>query len=620
MHKTSFTFTHFHLGEFRVVNDPVTFKPDNIENMITAPVEPCRYNRFIYRIKISVNKNPQLSGLSWKRSMTNFSMDLINAARGNTPADAVFTNASIFNPFSCTWEKGTLAVKDGIILGIGDYAGKKEYDLAGKFIIPGLIDAHVHIESSLITPREYARLVAQHGTATVIADPHEIANVAGAAGLEFMLSQRAGLPVDIRYMLPSCVPATPMDVGGAVLDAADLAQFKDRDGVLGLGEMMNFPGVLGGDPEIGKKLDIFSIRDGHAPMLSGKDLNTYILAGLQSDHECTSRNEAEEKLKKGMYLYIREGSTEHNIDALAPLITPLTASRCCFATDDCHADLLMHDGHIDRCIRKAISCGVVPELAIRVATLSPAERFGLNDRGALTPGRRADFCVIDDPREFIVGQVFVAGVVLADTPAGAGVSLPPTFRCTVPSAGAIRIHGKGPARVIGIMQHQIVTESLRLLTDREKNVENDILKVVVLNRYGSGACGVGLVRGFGFTSGAIASSVAHDAHNVIAVGTSDDAILQAIAAVIRMQGGMAAVSGKTETCLPLDCGGLMSTLPYQNVAALVKELHAVTRKMGGIDDPFMYLSFLSLTVIPSLRITERGVFDVEEFRDVPLFL
>ena len=227
--------------------------------------------------------------------MTTFSLDLINAARGNAPADAVFKNVNIFNPFNCTWDKGTLAVKDGIVLGIGNYTGKREYDLDGRYIVPGLIDAHVHIESSLLTPREYARLVAQHGTATVIADPHEIANVAGVAGIEFMLSQRAGLPVDIRYMIPSCVPATPMDVGGAILDAPDLARFKGREGVLGLGEMMNFPGVLGADPAIGKKLEIFSIRDGHAPMLSGNDLNVYILAGLQSDHECTSRDEAEEK-------------------------------------------------------------------------------------------------------------------------------------------------------------------------------------------------------------------------------------------------------------------------------------------------------------------------------------
>ena len=546
-------------------------------------------------------------------------MDLINAARGITPADAVFKNANIFNPFSCTWDKGTLAVKDGIVLGIGDYTGKKEYDLTGRYIVAGLIDAHVHIESSLLTPHEYARLVALHGTATVIADPHEIANVAGVAGIDWMLSQRAGLPVDIRYMMPSCVPATPMDVGGAILDALTMAQFKNREGISGLGEMMNFPGVLGADPAIRKKLEIFSIRDGHAPMLSGSDLNAYILAGLQSDHECTSRNEAEEKLKKGMYIYIREGSTEHNIEELAPLITPLTVSRCCFATDDCHVDLLMEDGHIDRCIRKAIACGVEPELAIRMATLSAAERFRLTDRGSLSPGCRADFCVIDDTKKFIVRKVFVSGKALADTTPGGGIALPSTFRCSIPTADAIRIQGTGTARVIGIMQHQIVTESLHIPVYSATLCKNDILKVVVCNRYGTGTCGVGLVRGFQFKTGAIASSIAHDAHNVIAVGTNDDAIHRAIGAVIRMKGGMAAVSGENETTLPLDCGGLMSTLPYPEVADRLNELHAVTKKMGSIDDPFMYLSFLSLTVIPSLRITERGMFDVGKFRDVPLF-
>ncbi len=476
---------------------------------------------------------------------------------------------------------------------------------------------------SLLTPREYSRLVAQHGTATVIADPHEIANVAGAAGIEFMLSQRKGLPVDIRYMFPSCVPATPLDIGGSALDAADLARFKDRKGVLGLGEMMNVPGVLAGDPDLFKKLGIFSLRDGHAPALSGKDLNAYILAGLQSDHECTNLPEAEEKIRNGMYVYIREGSTERNIEALAPLVTPLTVSRCCFSTDDCHADMLMNDGHIDRCIRRAIACGVVPELALRMATLSAAERFGLHDRGALAPGRRADFCMVDDPEKFVVQQVFVGGrdlagilpEVMADRP-----TLASPFQCTVPSPAAIRIEGKGTARVIGLVRHQIITKSLRIPFDTSALLKNDILKIVVCNRYGSGTCGVGLVQGFGFKKGAIASSVAHDTHNLIAAGTSDHEILKAIGVVIQMQGGMAAVAGDKEVSLPLDCGGLMSSLPYPDVAARLQELQAFTRMMGGIDDPFMYLSFLSLTVIPSLRITDRGVFDAAEFRDVPLFV
>jgi adenine deaminase len=548
--------------------------------------------------------------------------DLIDAARGITPADAVFKNASIFDPFTCVWDEKTLAVKDGIVLGTGDYRGKKEYNLSGKYIVPGLIDAHVHIESSLLTPHEYSRLVAQHGTATVIADPHEIVNVAGSCGIEFMLSQRTGLPVDIRYMLPSCVPATPLDIGGSTLDAADLARFKDREGVLGLGELMNVPGVLAGDPDLFKKLGIFSLRDGHAPALSGKDLNAYILAGLQSDHECSRLAEAEEKIRNGMYVYIREGSTERNIEALAPLVTPLTVSRCCFSTDDCHADILMNDGHIDRCIRRAIACGVVPELALRMATLSAAERFGLHDRGALAPGRRADFCTVDDPEKFVVRQIFVGGRdlgTLPEVPCGRP-HLPSLFQCTAPPEEAISIKGKGTARVIGLVRHQIITKSLRIPVDTSALLKNDILKIVVCNRYGNGACGMGLVQGFGFKMGAIASSVAHDAHNLIAAGTSDYEILKSIELVIQMQGGMAAVAGNKAISLPLDCGGLMSSLPYPDVAARLQELQAFTRMMGGIEDPFMYLSFLSLTVIPSLRITDRGVFDAAKFHDVPLFV
>jgi adenine deaminase len=546
---------------------------------------------------------------------------LIQAARGEVPADIVFTNAEIFNPFTCSWEPGDLAVKDGIVLGTGDYSGIDEQDMKGGYLVPGLIDAHVHIESSLLIPREYSRLVSQHGTATVIADPHEIANVAGAAGLEFMLSERAGLPVDILYMLPSCVPATPDDVGGAEISAKDLGQFKDRKGVLGLGEMMNYPGVLAGDAIVLEKIGIFKLRDGHAPLLSGKDLNAYVLAGLQSDHECTRLTEAEEKLKNGMYIYIREGSTERNIEELAPLLTPKTVTRCCFATDDCHADLLFDDGHIDRCIRKAISCGVAPELAIRVATLSAAERFGLSDRGALSPGRRADFCVVEDPDRFIVQKVFVAGREPDTAQQAAGDSLRAPFRASLPTKEAVRIHGRGTALVIGLIPHQIVTDSLQIECDGDavSDTNHDILKAVVCNRYGTGRSAVGLVRGFGFLKGAIASSIAHDAHNLIAVGTSDAEILTAIAEVIRMQGGMAAVIGDEKTSLPLDCGGLMSTLPYEGVVGQIRSIQAMTRLMGGIEDPFMYLSFLSLTVIPSLRITDRGVFDVERFADVSLF-
>jgi len=547
---------------------------------------------------------------------------MMDAARGIIPADRIFTNASIFNPFTCTWDEGTLAVRNGIVLGIGDYKGNEVCDCSGKYIVPGLIDAHVHIESSLLTPQEYARLVVRHGTTTVIADPHEIANIAGARGIGYMLEARKNAAIDIQYMLPSCVPATPADVGGAVLDADDLRKFTGRPGVLGLGEMMNVPGVLAADSGIVRKTSLMEIRDGHAPGLTGKDLNAYLLAGLQSDHECTARAEAEEKLKKGMYIFIRDGSTEQNIAALVPVVTPASVSRCSFATDDCHADLLMEEGHIDRCIRKAIACGLAPELAIRMATLSAAERFGLLDRGALVPGRRADLCIIDDPERFEIHRVFRNGIECAPQPFAPQHPFPPTIQCPVPAPEAFRISGTGPARVIGLVPGQIVTESLRYDCSANEipDLEQDILKVAVCNRYRAAPLGLGLVHGFGFRDGAIAGSVSHDAHNIIAVGTSDEAMHRAIASVIRAQGGMAAVLGNDETVLPLDCAGLMSTLPYKEVVDRLHALHEVTGRMGGIENPFMYLSFLALTVIPSLRVTDRGVFDGVAFRDVPLFI
>ncbi|MDD1697281.1 MAG: adenine deaminase [Methanoregula sp.] len=554
--------------------------------------------------------------------METFSKDLLDAARGLTPADAVVKNGLVFNPFINDWEQGDLAIKNGLIIGIGAYTGKTEYDLSGSYVIPGLIDAHVHIESSLLAPREYARLVALHGTTTVIADPHEIANVAGTRGINFMLAERPGACIDIRYLLPSCVPATPMDTGGATLHGRDLERYIRCDGILGLGEMMNVPGVLAADPAIGEKLRLSTIRDGHAPQLRGQDLNAYILAGIQSDHECMQRDEAEEKLRRGMYIFIREGSTEHNIADLIDLVNLKTVARCCFATDDCHADLLCQKGHIDRCVRLAVECGLEPELALRMATLSAAERFGLSDRGALTPGRRADFCIVDDLRQFAVKKVFVMGKEVHPQYSAPRTSLQSSFSCRIPSCNELRITGSGEARVIGLVPHQIITDSLRYSIKAQDipDLDRDILKVVVSSRYRDKQCVVGLVHGFSLNHGAVASSVSHDAHNIIAVGTSDAEIRRAIEEVILSGGAMVAVAGDTPTILPLDCGGLMSTLPYPEVAGRLKALHTVTERMGSISDPFMYLSFLALTVIPSLRITDHGLFDVGTFADVPLFV
>jgi adenine deaminase len=386
--------------------------------------------------------------------------------------------------------------------------------------------------------------------------------------------------------------------------------------------MMNVPGVLAADSGILEKLQIAPLRDGHAPLLSGKDLNAYILAGLQSDHECTSLAEAEEKLRRGMYIFIREGSTECNISDLIGLVTPLTVSRCSFATDDCHADTLYKNGHIDHCIRRAVECGLDPGLAYRMATLSPAERFGLSDRGALTPGRRADFCIIDDLPTCRVRKVFVKGKeVLPDLLQVTKVDPREPFRCPIPEPGAISISGSGEARVIGLIPHQILTKSLHRTIGAHEipDLTRDILKIVVCNRYGTNACGVGLVHGFSLKQGAIASSVSHDAHNIIAVGTSDEEIRRAIEAVVRSRGAMVAVTRETVTTLPLACGGLMSTLPYPEVIERLGNLNRVTNTMGSIEDPFMYLSFLALPVIPSLRITEHGMFDVLENSHVPIF-
>ncbi len=323
-----------------------------------------------------------------------------------------------------------------------------------------------------------------------------------------------------------------------------------------------------------------------------------------------------------MYIFIREGSTEQNIGELIPLVTPATVSRCCFATDDCHADLLMDEGHIDRCIRRAVACGLSPELAIRMATLSPAERFGLADRGALAPGRRADLCIVEDPEKFVVRQVFRSGAQSDVSSPLPQVAFPPSVHCTVPLPEAIRISGSGTARVIGLIPGQIITESLHYDSSAVDipDLDRDILKVVVCNRYRDAPCGVGLVHGFAFREGAIAGSISHDAHNIIAVGTSDDAILRAIREVIRANGAMAAVSGTEAIVLPLGCAGLMSTLPYPEVVLRLKALHHIMQIMGGIRNSFMYLSFLALTVIPALRVTDRGVFDGEAFRDVPLFI
>ena len=548
---------------------------------------------------------------------------LLETALGNEAGDVFFTGATLFNPFSCEWEEDvSFVVKNGYVVGFGEYAAASTVSLRGKKVLPGLIDGHVHIESSLLTPVEYARAVLPRGTTTVIADPHEIANVAGTEGLRYMLEERRHTPLDILYMLPSCVPATPMEKAGGELNADDLAAFVGEEGVLGLAEMMNVPGVLAGDEEVWKKLGLCTLVDGHCPHLSGPALSAYLLGGIQSDHECTALAEAREKLRRGMYMMIREGSTERNLSTLMPLVRACNISRVMFATDDRHVDMLVSEGHIDDCIRKAIEAGAEPELAYRMATLSAAERFRLDDRGALAPGRLADFCIIDDHDVFQITSTYKRGLLWEDPGYSPRPPLVKPFCCCLPDRGALSLNGSGPARVIDIVEGQILTRSAieQVTTGSVPDPSRDLLKVIVCDRYRSSGCGVGIVRGLGLKRGAIASSVAHDSHNIVAAGADDHSIMSAVSAVAKADGGMAVAEGEEVALLSLGSGGLMSTLPYEEVAGRLSGLEDLARTMGAIDHPFMYLSFLSLTVIPELRITDRGLFDGNAFSDVPLFI
>ena len=547
---------------------------------------------------------------------------LIEVARRGKPADILVKNARVYNPFIREWEETSFAVYGGRVAGHGEFQAHKEIDCIGKFISPGFIDAHVHLESSLLVPEEYGRLVLSHGTTTVVADPHEIANVCGTAGISYMLSSRSKTPLDILFTLPSCVPATPLDESSQIINAEVLKEYITREGVAGLGEMMNVPGVLNQDPDVMEKLALTRIIDGHAPFLTGPDLQAYIAAGIQSDHETIAAAEGFEKIRSGMYLFLREGSTEHNLRDLISLVTPATAGRCSFCTDDRHVDMLVASGHIDDCIRKAIESGMESELAYLMATLSPTERFGLSDRGALTPGRLADFCILDDVNSCSVLRTFRRGEEVGNVQYRPAEPCTYQFRTRVPDTEEIRITGEGRARVIGLIPGQIATESLicQISSDTIPDIQRDILKVVVASRYDDSKIGVGLVHGLQMTEGAIAASVAHDSHHLIAAGTSDSEILSACREIIRRRGGMACVHDGESSVLPLGCAGLMAEAPYEAVYEQMRELTRITERTGVIENPFMYLSFLSLTVIPALRVTPAGVFDCSTFAQVPLFM
>ena len=562
---------------------------------------------------------------------------LIAVARGEEPADLLLKNGRLVNVLSGEVHPARVAIVDGRVAGWGgDYRARRVVDLAGRFICPGLIDAHVHLESSMVSPAEFSRAVLPHGTTAVVCDPHEIANVLGLAGVRYILDASAGLPLTVYVMAPSCVPATDMETAGAALDAADIAQILTYDRVLGLAEMMNYPGVLFRVPSVLAKIAAAAGRpvDGHAPGLSGKDLNAYLAAGIGSDHECTDPDEAREKLRRGMHIFIREGTTARNLHSLLPLVTPANARFCHFCTDDRHPDTLLTEGHVDDIVRQAIAGGLDPVLAIQMASINTALYFGLRQTGAVAPGYRADLLVLDDLERVQVAQVYAAGQLVAE---GGRCLLFAAELPQVPTQSTVHLNtavldltiraGQGPARVIGVVPGQVVTEDLRLepaIVDGQVVADpaRDLAKIAVIERHHStGNLGLGLVKGIGLRRGAIASSVAHDSHNVVVVGVADADMRAAVASVAEMGGGQVAIAGgQVQAACPLPIAGLMSDRPLEQVRDQVAALTKAAQALGStLPDPFMTLSFLALPVIPALKLTDKGLVDVIKFQVVPLF-
>jgi len=561
----------------------------------------------------------------------------IKIARGDEPADLLLKGGKIVNVFSGEVHDADVAIADGRIVGWGRYAARETIDVSGQYVTPGFIDAHVHIESSLTPPPEFARAVVPRGTTTVIIDPHEIGNVLGLDGVRYMFDAAKYNPLSIFVMMPSCVPATNMETAGAVLHWYDIAPYQSDPWVLGLAEMMNFPGVVQGVEDVLDKLRAFekSVRDGHAPGLSGLALNAYAAAGIGSDHECTTLEEAREKLQLGLMLFIREATNARNLETLLPLITPDNSRRVCWCTDDRQPADLLDQGHVDYLIRRAIELGLDPVTAIRIGTLNPAEYFRLHDRGAIAPGRRADLAVLDDLRTARAAMVFRAGKLVARD----GELLPydrpqrPTFLRASMNVHWDKVNFKIEARgrrahVIGAIPDQLITRHLieDVTIENGEAVQDpglDLLKIAVIDRHThSGNHSIGFVKGIGLRKGAIASSVAHDHHNIVVIGADDPSMMTAARAVGDMHGGMSVALGTEVVArLPLPIAGLMSDQPIEIVRGQMDDLLRAAREMGSnLHDPFMAMAFLALAGIPELKITDQGLVDVAQFKTIPLFV
>ena len=567
----------------------------------------------------------------------------LKVARGDAPADLALRNGTLINVYT-----GEIYITDVIIAGdtiiaLGPgYEAREEIDLAKRYIAPGFINAHVHIESSMITPPKFARAVVPLGTTSVISDPHEIANVCGLAGIRYMLDVSEGLPLSVFVNAPSCVPATHMSTSGAELDAAQLATLLDHPRVLGLAEMMNYPGLILGETDVLAKMETFKGRivDGHSPGASGAWLNTYAAAGVGSDHECATTEEAIERLRRGMYLLIREATGARNLIDLLPVVTLENSRRCCFCTDDYHVTDILNDGEMDHLLRLAVAQGLDPVTAIRMATLNTAEWFRLHDRGAVAPGKRADLVIFVNLNDIRPDLVFCGGKPVAQNGEPVGDWPVPTVdqspvRDTIHvdwdalDKRIFRIPAQGSrAHVIGVIENQIVTNHLieeitpengRAVTD----VERDILKMAVIERHlGTGNVGRGFIHGFGLKAGALATSVAHDHHNIVIVGVDDQSMYTAARAVGEMGGGFATANGgQVMAALPLPIAGLMSDQPAEAVGDAMAALQRSAAALGSVlPDPFMTLSFMALEVIPTLKLTDQSLIDVEQFKPVKLFV